>query len=176
MSRHTSSKKRTHANTRSAAMCRQIFAYFMASLRTGKWPELCCKRRCWRTIVFAKFVCFPTRFKLNARKKVYTKSNILKEQGIEQKLQKVFAAKNPACFFSKLNRRTSILRSRPRQMTRSKAVSHVLKRISLNPRRPLLKMYGLCLNTFIFSFPFRVAACAPPPQKKGNIPFVKIVT
>ena len=166
MSRHTSSKKPTHANTRSAAMCRQIFAYFMASLRTGKWPELCCTRRCWRTIVFANLFVF--QLGSNARKNVYTKSNILKEQGIEQKLRKVFAAKNPACFFSKLNRRTSILGSRLRQMTRSKAVSHVLKRISLNPRRPLLKMYGLCLNMFIFSFPFRVAACAPPPQKKGK--------
>ena len=112
----------------------------------------------------------------NARKKVYTKSNILKEQGIEQKLRKVFAAKNPACFFSKLNRRTAILGSRLRQMTRSKAVSHVLKRISLNPRRPLLKMYGLLSKQVHFSFPFRVAACASPPKKKGNSPFVKIVT
>ena len=59
-------------------------------------------------------------------------------------------------------------------MTRSKAVSYVLKRVSLNPRRPLLKLFDLCLNIFIFSSPSCVAACALPPKTR-NSPFVQKV-
>ena len=66
-------------------------------------------------------------------------------------------------FFSRLNRRTCILGSRLRQMTRKKAVTYVLKRISPNPRRPVLKILGLCLSILIFPLVFVYSSVRAPP-------------
>ena len=118
----------------------------------GKWPELCCKRMFWRTY---KGFCKNCLHSKQQGRKPTKKDTTLQEEGIEQKLRKVCAKKNPGCFFfPKLNRRTCIVGSRLRQMTRSKAVSNVTQRISVNPRRPVLKILALCLRILIFPHVF----------------------
>ena len=99
--------------------------------------------------VFAKIVCIPNSKEENPPKKI----QLCRKKGSNKSSGKSSPRRTQGVFFQKLNR-TCILGSRLRQMTRSKAVSNVLKRISLNPRRPVLKILALCLRILIFPHVF----------------------
>ena len=127
-----------------------IYAYLIAFFGTGEMARALLQEDVLKDIrVFARIVCIPNSKEENPPKKI----QLCRKKGSNKSSGKSSPRRTQGVFFQKLNR-TCILGSRLRQMTRSKAVSNVLKRISLNPRRPVLKILALCLRILIFPHVF----------------------